>query len=182
MAFQEKIVVDVHEPQHRNVIFRPQNLVMRGEVNVKNLKKSANDRLFMIGGVIPGERFTVDFKNLKWSLTDKLTLKENKDLAKRIKELMAADPINPQNVSFREELTGELSDDPDQIATWLWHLWSGVKEGLFVVVEGKIPAEPEIRRMGKIQLSSPGDKIPEKLAERACFYQKTEDKQLTGAK
>ncbi len=182
MAFQEKLILDVKEPQHREVIFRPQHLVMRAEVNIRNLKKSANDRLFMVGGVIPGDRFTVDFKTMKWSLVDKLTLKENKELATKVKDLMAADPINPQKVSFHDEKTGEIADDPDTIATWLWHIWSGVKEGLLTVVEGKIPSENEIRRIGRVQTSSPGEQIPEKLAERACFLPKVEDKQLVGAK
>ena len=185
MAFQETIVVDVRHWANHNPIFRPLHRVMESEISQARTEVNLGNRVQAAGGVIPGERFIVDFKNLKWSVMHNLNLKENKELKAKLRKIMADDQNFPTRTSdgpAGQDAEGNIDPDSDNIATWLWHLWSGVKLKHFDLVSGKIPEEREILKMGRVRTSS-GMGLPEKLVEKACFIEKIpEDGKLVGAK
>lgn len=183
MAYQEKLVLDVREPNNRNVLFRPLHRIMETEVQQSRAPRSLGNKLAAIGGVLPGERLTVNFQTLTYSITHKLNLKENAEMRAKIKALMAADPINPETIgSFGNEQEGSLDGSADNIATWLFHIRKLVDLKHFELVSGKLPSLEEIHKMGRVQLSV-GVGMPEKMVEKCCWIEKTpDDKHLVGAK
>ena len=181
MAFQEKVVFDVREPNNRNVLFRPLHRIMETEIQQAKAPRSLGNKLAAIGGVLPGERLTVDFRTNSYSIMHKLNLKENADMRAKIKALMAADPVNPETVgSFGNDQEGEFGTEV--VATWLFHLRKLVDLGHFELISGKLPTVEEIHKMDRVQLSI-GVGMPEKMVEKCCWIEKTaDDKQLVGAK
>lgn len=182
-VFQDTLVLDVREPANRNVFFRPLGRLLETEIQQAKAKRNLGNKLSAIGGVLPGERLTVDFKTLTYSITHKLNLKENAEMRAAIKRLMAADPISPENVgTFGNDQEGSFSSE--DVATWLWHINQLVNDlGHLELVRGKLPSEEEILKMGRIRRSN-GHTLPEKFVDRYCWIDKTpsDDKQLAGAK
>jgi hypothetical protein len=184
MAFNQTIVVDVVHPKNKNPWFRPLRRALIAEFCAANLEGNVPWEIMACGGTIPGERLTVDFKNLSWKIVNRLALKENKEMAEKIRKMRATDERMPENVTFGDEAgeTGRFPGDPDSIATWLFNLRVLLDQKELRVISGTIPERDEILKMGRVQVSAPQSGMPERLVERACFIPRTEDKQLVAAK
>lgn len=174
MAFNQTIVVDVTHPRNRNPFFRPLRRILQSEVRAANYVNEVPGELMKIGGTLPGERMTVDFKAMSWKIILKLATKEYRELAEQVRKIRATDEKMPENVTFGEEETGRFTSD--QVASWLYNLRALVDQKFLTLVSGTLPEVEEIMRMGKIQVSTPSNGIPDKLADRACFLPQTEDK------
>ena len=183
MPFQDTIVVDVHEPMARNVVFRPLHRILEPEITSAT-KKQFHRRFYALGSNIPGDRFTVDFRNHTYKIANRLNLKENKALADSIRGAMAADEISPVKVgAFGDDEDGTFDSSDDATVTWLWHLRRLADIGHFKLISGKLPTCQEIEAMpGRVQTSFAGIMLPEKMADKACFLPEKAEKQLVGAK
>jgi hypothetical protein len=173
--YQEKLVLDVSEPGNRNVLFRPLGRTLQTEIQASRTQH-ANRNLAAVGGTIPGERLTVDFKNLKWSVVHKLNLKENKELFAKIRHNRAADQNMPETISagpVGNDDSGDINPSSDELATWLYHIHKLVDLKHFVLIDGKLPSYEEIHKMGRVRLSSGNSMLNEKATEQTCFIPKT---------
>lgn len=116
------IVLDVVAPRNRDVLFYPAGRNLSGEARateaVGNNINGALSRL----GTIPGHRILVDMEGRVVKIVHRMTLPENKDKDRQLRELAERNP------KYRHCRFGSYEDDqefkvaPSEWPTWLWHI------------------------------------------------------------
>lgn len=155
--YQEKVVMDVRAPVNRNVFFLPLERVLVGEIRQSEIRSDKTPGLLgQIGGTLPGDQFTVDFKAKKYKITHKLHLPEFKEMANRVRALAGSEQGGFQRFgAFGQDEEGTFSDD--DVPTWLFHLRRLVDEKKLHITNGvSLPAMNEIRRLGPIRVGQDG--------------------------
>lgn len=157
------LALDVCCPFNRRLLFMPAGGILAGEVDVQKFRGGVPLLITEIGGLLPGYRIELDVEGQKARIIDRLKFDEHKGLLEKIRRALNTETGNYQTlgenwrrdpVECIDEGEWDLSVDeaPQNVATWLWHIYKCHKARKLNLVRGVVPERDDIRAMGVVYM------------------------------
>lgn len=138
----KEIAIEISAPHNENVIFQPQQRVLRGEWLKSRLPSGVVFREgagLMKVDRLPGLYVCLDIAGKRGRVLDPLSFRENRKLLREAAALMLGAGFTYQPVE--EQILEDMNDS--QVATWHHWMLQLVKDGFAKLVEGSAPFPKE---------------------------------------